>query len=297
MGRGATTTTVARRKAVLGSVLCLSLLVVLSGCGGRGPTPAGISTQPTSTAGQGLVSVSGPSGSASIVYRGGLSIPLRLVRQGWQHIGDPGAGGRNGGPRNYVFDAYEGAAGSDSKLFEVTDPSGQPHDFVHRLVPHEAYNNSFAAVSPDGNWLVSGEWGSITRLLVFPAPLLNGTAPVTGPRSDLELAGYIELGRYTLKSVQGCDFATDQILLCSSDATKQILKIQLAKPLRGTGSHISDSVRRLSVFVGLPLQSTCKGTFEAEGIDYFDSRLRVAVIPPQPCWIDTTVYVYDHRFK
>ena len=205
--------------------------------------------------------------------------------------------GLPGTPRNYLFDAYQGSASATSKMFEVTTPTGQHYDFVHRLGaayfpgfgPAEANNNSFAAITPDGKWLVSGEWGTMSRLLVFPAPVLNPDYPPTSSGLNLPLVGYINL-KPSVQNVQGCDFQSDTILLCSSDGTsKQILQISLAQPVSS-----GDNTGNVAVLADLPLKSICSGTFEAEGIDYYKSQVHVEVIPPSPCSIFTTVYVYNY---
>lgn len=254
-------------------------------------TLSGSYSRPTSSSGQGLATLSAKNGSTSIVYRGESSIPLRLWLQGWQHIGDPGAGGLAGQPRNYLFDAYQGASGASSKMFEVTAPNGKQYDFRHQLVAGEAYNNSFAAISPDGKWLVSGEWGSMSRFLVFPAPLLNSTVPARSTSRNLPLAGYITLDP-PVQNVQGCDFYTDTALLCSSDGSpQQIIRVDLAHSLTSTNGSGTGAVTPVT---DLPLQSLCSGTFEAEGIDYFNQQIHVEVIPPSPCSVNTTVYVYNY---
>src|SRR5262249_58602815 len=98
--------------------------------------------------------------------------------RGWVHIGDPGSWG------GYVFDAYQGRGDIGSKLYEVITPAGVEYDYDHpldaTLEPPESFNNSFAAVSPDGQWMVSGAWGVTSRLLVFPAPLFNPATPRNG---------------------------------------------------------------------------------------------------------------------
>lgn len=239
----------------------------------------------TSTSGQGLATLTAANGSASVVYRGSSSIPFRLLLQGWQHIGDPGAGrAAPGGTRNYLFDAYQGSASATSKMFEVTTPSGQTLDYVHPLASGEANNNSFAAISPDGQWMVSGEWGTMSRLLVFPTPLLNPAAS----QSNLTTAGQIGLDQ-TVSNLQGCDFLDSQSLLCTSDGTKQLLQINLEGTL-GTG----DVPGKVSVVGPLPLQSRCRGTYEAEGIDYYAPlrQMTLSVIPPGSCSSSTTFYVY-----
>ena len=268
-----------------------------AGAANLGPwRPVTSYSEPTPTSGQGLATITKSKRTATVVYRGDQSIPLRLLLQGWQHIGDPGAGGN---PRGYLFDAYQAPDTATSKLYEVTTPAGLYYDFVHPLAFGEAFNNSFAAVSPDGQWMVSGEWGDMNRLLVFPTPVLNSRAPATGQQMTLNLAGTVQLNR-TVRDVQGCDFVTSTQLLCSSDDPntdlfpnpKQLLEVDLSAPLGGATTDAA-TVTSLGE---LPLQSACTGTFEVEGIDYYapTGRMSVEVIPPSPCDINTTIYVYRH---
>ena len=50
---------------------------------------------------------------------------------------------------------------------------------------------SFAAVSPDSQWMVSGEWGVMSHLRVYPTPYFN---PATSPNGgSLTLSGSITL--------------------------------------------------------------------------------------------------------
>jgi hypothetical protein len=222
------------------------------------------------------------------VYRGDASIPLRLLLSGWVHVGDPGARG------GYLVDAYEGPDSGlvPAKLFEVTAPDGTRHDFVHPLdaAIAEQKNNSFAAVSPDGKWLVSGEWGAMTRLLVFPTPLIN-TAPTI---ASLPLVGTIRL-RAPVTNVQGCDFVTATQLACSTAGTggspMDLLRVDLDTPLSATTSSPFATV---TVAAQLPKRSACSGSYEGEGLDYSPATgvLRVEVIPPAPCFLTTTVYSY-----
>jgi hypothetical protein len=212
-------------------------------------------------------------------------------------MGDPGAGGPSPrAPRSYLFDAYQGAANATSTMYEVTTPTGRHYDFVHPLTPGEAFNNSFAAITPDGQWMVSGEWGTMSRLLVFPTPLLNPAAPAGGTRT-LPLAGEIHLDR-PVSDIQGCDFQTARILLCSSDGTKQILGVDLEEVLAGRAGQLAPRSVSASVMpiAAIPLRSPCPATitspFEVEGVDYDSrrARLEVEVIPPAACSIETTIY-------
>lgn len=117
-------------------------------------------------------------------------------------------------------------------MFRVTTPSGASYEHVHTLTSGEAYNNSYAAVSPDGQWTVSGEWDMMTRLLVFATPILNPATPRTG--GDLPLAATIELD-HPIADAQGCTFLSSAKLLCATDDSdttprpvpKQLLEIDL----------------------------------------------------------------------
>lgn len=225
-------------------------------------------------------------GNATL-YRGVATIPLDLRLKNWNHVGDLDA------HDGYVLDAYQGPAGATSKLYSVTAPDGTRSDYPHPLAAGELMNNSFAAISPDGQWFVSGEWLQMQRLLVFAMPQLNPAAPAAG--QPLPLAATIQLD-HPVRDVQGCDFATATRLLCAADddgtdlwpTPKQLLQVDLPHPLDGT--TVTAHVTSLGE---LPLQSLCSGTFEVEGIDVNGSQLLVEVTPPSPCnYAVTTVYRY-----
>jgi hypothetical protein len=236
---------------------------------------------------QGLASLK-RSNHSEIVFRGSLSIARRLRLQGWIHIGDPGSW------HGYLFDAYQGTPSMDAKLFEVTLPSGVVRDFKHTLLPSERYNNSFIAIAPAGQWMVSGEWGVMTRLLIFPTPTINPAAASTS--GNLALAATIALN-HPVRDIQGCTFLTATQLLCSSDdpdtdlwsTARQLLQITLRRPLNG------HDIRGKVVSLGeLPHPGDCHGHPEVEGIDYDTTTrlLRVEVRPPGRCGLATTVYDY-----
>ncbi|EPD67307.1 hypothetical protein [Streptomyces sp. HGB0020] len=235
--------------------------------------------------GQGLASRA----DGSLLYRGLADIPLDLRIKGWNHVGDPDVA------RGYTFDAYQGADTATSKMYAVTTPAGQRYEYVHRLNPGEKVNNSFATVSPDGQWMVSGEWGDQNRLQVFPAPLLNPSTPPKG--GDLEEAWQITLDK-PVRDIQGCDFVTDTRLVCASDdasgtlfpVSRPLLQVDL--PHKLDGQPVTGAVTSL---FGLPQRSICTdGTYEAEGVDYDvnSGTLRAEVIPPGVCALATTVYSY-----
>ncbi|MGW7007369.1 hypothetical protein ACWGCW_32350 [Streptomyces sp. NPDC054933] len=238
---------------------------------------AGSTTVNSLTGGEGLATRA----DGSVLYRGLGSIPLDLRIQGWNHVGDPDIA------RGYIFDAYQGGDNPTSKMFAVTTPGGQRYEYTHPLDSGEMLNNSFAAVSPDAQWLVSGEWGDENRLQVFPAPLLNSSTPRTG--GGLPQAGQISLDQ-TVNNIQGCDFVSGTRLLCSSDdAAKDLFQVDLPHSLDGnrTTGHVTTLFQ-------LPQRSICTGTFETEGIDYDPTAklLRVEVISPGICKVATGVYEY-----
>jgi hypothetical protein len=239
-------------------------------------------------AGEGVATVSRPGHGSYELYRGLLSVPKKLAAQGWSHIGDPDS------VDDYIIDAYQGPASGRSKMFLVTTPSGTTVEYVHRLVAGEMYNNSFDAIAPGAQWMVAGEWDTMSHLQIYPTPLLNHrTSSGGGP---LHLVGYIKLD-HKINDIQGCDFTTRTTLICASDDDrrklfaneKPLLEIELAHALEGgsVAGHVVD-------LGSIPQQSRCTGTFEAEGVDYDVATgvLRVEIIQPGACIIKTTVYKY-----
>ena len=227
-------------------------------------------------------------GVDTVIYRGLASIPSALSAEGWGHIGDPDAAAGD------IVDAYQGPSSGNSKMFLVTTSTGATYQYIHILVPDELYNNSFDALSPNRQWMVAGEWGTMDHLQIYPAPLLNPRTPPTG--GPLDLAGLITLD-HPVNDVQGCDFITATTLICASDDDtktlfaneKPLFEVQLAHALQGktVSGHVVD-------LGSIPQRSTCTGTFEAEGVDYDAGTqiLRVEVIQPGSCILHTTVYEY-----
>jgi hypothetical protein len=238
--------------------------------------------------GQGLASRA----DGSLLYRGLASIPLDLRIKGWNHVGDPDIA------QGHVFDAYQGPDTATSKMFAVTTPAGKRYEYVHQLNPGEKLNNSFATVSPDGQWLVSGEWGEQRRLQVFPTPLLNASTPRAG--GDLKEAWQITLDK-PVRDIQGCDFVADTRLVCASNdasgtlfpETRPLLQVDL--PRKVDGQPMTGAVKTL---FALEQRSVCAGTFgtfETEGVDYDmnSGTLRAQMIPPGVCAVGTAVYSYQ----
>ncbi|MFI1509661.1 hypothetical protein [Streptomyces sp. NPDC020597] len=230
------------------------------------------------TESQGLASVEAPANSANR-YTGIGTIPFALSVRGWNHVGDPDA--TYGG---YYVEPYQSDS-SGSKMFRVQAPGGAWSEYVHALGPGEALNNSWVAITADSQWMLSGEWGTMTRFLVFPTP---GANAATSPSADLPLASTVRLD-HAVRDVQGCDFTGPTTLLCASDdpagtlfgITKPLLQIDLSAAPNGA----SDVTGHVTALRQLPLRSSCSGSFEAEGIDY-DRRtgtLRVIVVSPGFC--------------
>jgi hypothetical protein len=243
------------------------------------------------TAGEGVATVTRRDHSRYEVYRGLLSVPKSLAAHGWTHIGDPDSADGD------IIDAYQGPSSRHSKMFLVTTSSGATVEYVHTLVPRELYNNSFDAISPDTRWMVAGEWGTMSHLQIYPTPLLTRTTPRRG--GALRLAGYIRLD-HKMNDIQGCDFTTKSTLICVSDDDsrklfaneKPLLEVELPHALSGTSvtGHVID-------LGSIPQQSSCTGTFEAEGIDYDVATgiLRVEIVQPGSCILHTTIYKYAHQ--
>ncbi|WBO68079.1 hypothetical protein [Streptomyces camelliae] len=241
------------------------------------------------TESQGLTSVEVPANSPNR-YTGIGTIPIGVSSRGWNHVGDPDAS-YNG----YYIEPYQEDSGN-AKMFRVQAPDGTWSEYVHTLSPGEALNNSWDAISPDGQWMLSGEWGTMSRLLVFPAPGVNAS---TSPSADLPLASKVNLD-HPVRDVQGCDFSGPTTLLCSSDdpdgslfgMTKPLLRIDLSAAPNGS----SDVTGHVTALRQLPLRSSCSGTFEVEGIDY-DRRtgiLRVIVMSPGFCILtDSKTYKFS----
>ncbi|MET7653275.1 hypothetical protein [Streptomyces sp. NPDC005486] len=230
------------------------------------------------TESQGLASVEIPAGSANR-YTGIGTIPWSVSTRGWNHVGDPDAS-----YDGYYVEPYQSDS-NNAKMYRVQAPGGAWSEYVHALGSGEALNNSWVAITPDSRWMLSGEWGTMTRFLVFPTP---GANSATSPSVNLPQVSTVRLD-HAVRDVQGCDFTGPTTLLCASDdpagtlfgVTKPLLRIDLSAEPNGT----SDVTGHVTAVRQLPLRSSCSGTFEAEGIDY-DRRsgtLRVIVVSPGFC--------------
>jgi hypothetical protein len=183
-------------------------------------------------------------------------------------------------------------------MFRVTTPSGATYEYTHTLVSGEEYNNSFDAVSPDTQWMIAGEWDTMTHFQVYPTPILNAATSATG--GTLNLSGYIQLD-HAVADIQSCDFVTATKLICASDDNsgalfadqKPLLEVDLAHA--PTGGDVAGHVIDLGPIP--QANSICSGGFEAEGVDYDQSTgvLRVEIIQPGICEVATTVYEYKQN--
>lgn len=246
-------------------------------------------TEFTPVANEGIATVHPAGGSSSEYIVGTLSVPPDLAAQNWGHIGDPDSS------QGYIFDDFQFTGSNPtSKLFRVTTPGGGHFDYTHTLVSGEEMNNSWVAVSPDSQWMVNGEWDTMTRFLVFPTPILNPSTPQTG--GALNIAFQINLD-HPVRDVQGCTFENATTLLCTADdpdtdlfpTPKQLIEVDLPGALNG--STITGHVTSLGE---LPLHSVCSGTYEVEGDDYDTATgdLRVLIVEPGVCEVVTDLYTF-----
>ncbi|MFJ5220776.1 hypothetical protein ACIP98_39670 [Streptomyces sp. NPDC088354] len=264
--------------------------VSLTGCGvidaqatGRDLTPAGSWKQIGKSAVNSLTGGEGIATAAdgSVIKRGLGSIPLAVRREGFNHIGDLDIA------ENYTFDSYQGPKENSPKMFLVTDGAGKRLEYRHSLDPGELFNNSFDTVSPDGQWMVSGEFGIQRRLQVFPTPVLNKSTLSDG--GPLKQAGPINLD-VDVQNIQGCDFFSSQRLVCTSDnADKDVLQVDLLRPIDG-----KPTTGKVTKLFSIPQISKCSGTFEAEAVDYDteSKTLRTGIISPGLCKAVTNIFSF-----
>jgi hypothetical protein len=233
-------------------------------------------TKPITVAGEGVASYLG----GRVLFRGFAQVPAAVRQLGFNHVGDEEID-RSG----HIYDAYEDDHPDPvAKLFTITAPNGRVSDYPHPLARGEEYNNSFVTVSPNGRWLVSGEWNTERRLLLLSNPKGRRSG------SSIRLAGTIVL-RPALYHVQGCDFFDAVTLICSTDnAVHAVVKVSLSAPLHRGTNRATD--RRLLI----PREvSKCPGTgFESEGVDYNarTGRLTVGINEPGACVGTTDINVY-----
>lgn len=243
---------------------------------------SGIRSYRRSAADQGVTVVT-TGHDRDVVVRGAADVTDPMSDSGWIHIGAPGSYDGS------LVNAFQGHRSARSIMFSVTSPTGVVRTFRHRLGPGETYHNSFAAISPDGRWLVSGGWGVETGLRVLPDP-----AGPTTHNADLPLSQVIRFDR-KVRDIQGCAFASSRVLYCSTNdpstdlfpVPRQVLRVTLDRPL-GAGDRV---VRARVALVGeVPQEPGCLLPGETEGLSVHGSTLRLAVVPA--CLDRSEVYVF-----
>jgi len=265
-----------RLPAALGIAAVAVVVVAVAG-------PASAATNWTTTGSDHADALTQSQGMATIVRSGGTTlrytgvgtIPLSVRGEGWDHVGDPDS------VAGWYVEPYE-HAGATAKMYRAQAPDGTWREYVHALGADEAYNNSFDTISPDGAWMLSGEWNTMNRLLGFATPGLN---PAAVPGANLPTRFTVRLD-HPVRNVQGCDFFSAQTLLCASDdaatdlfgIAKPLLQIDLARPLDG-----ADVTGQVTALRPLPRSSICSGSFEVEGVDFAGGTLRVLVMSPGFC--------------
>jgi hypothetical protein len=157
-------------------------------------------------------------------------------------------------------------------------------------------NNSFAAVAPNGRWFVSGDWGTMTRFLVFAMPHPSANAPASN--QPLPLASTIAL-THPVRNVQGCAFTSATTLICSTNdagtdlypVPRQLLTVQLTRPL--DGRRVAGKPHLLGE---VPAQTLGAGPAgEVEGIDVHGDRMVIAVNAPFGAGTQLFVYRFPRR--
>ena len=195
-------------------------------------------------------------GTVEYRYTGVGTIPAGVSARGYDHVGDPDS------VAGWYVEPYQ-RSDQGAKMFRAQAPDGSWSEFVHALAPGEAYNNSWDAISPDGAWMLAGEWGTMDRLLGFATPGLN---PAATPGANLPSSFTVHLD-HAVRDVQGCDFFSPTVLLCSSDdpegslfgITKPLLQVDLAHAPNGT-----DVTGHVTALRQLPLSSSCTGARSEE---------------------------------
>ena len=242
------------------------------------------------SAGQGVATVSLAGGGSRVITRGDASVPPELRQAGWWHVGDPDS------HDGYLLDAYQAGPAQHAKMFVLTDPAGRRVSYRHRLVKGEMLNNSFVAIAPSGDWFVTGEWRTITRLLVFPMPGRRSKPP--SPAADLPLASVIRL-THPMRNVQGCAFATATELICATDdrhadlypVAQQLLRVRLSGPVSGQAETGTPSL-----LAPVPHNPACPGAEETEGLDVTGNQMLLMINAGKSCRGITFMYRYlDHE--
>jgi hypothetical protein len=143
----------------------------------------------------------------------------------------------------------------------------------------------WVAVSPDGNWIVTGEWDLMKTVIVYR---------VRDLMSDhvIHREGEIPMD-LPLRDIQGCDFDGPRVLVCASDdkdAGRPIYAIVLSGPLQG--ETLPELTAHVEYLFPAPVPEVqCNQPQEVEGDDVDGDTLRVLVIGS--CLIDEHLYRYE----
>ena len=226
--------------------------------------------------GQGLAVIERPDGT-TVRYTGIATIPIDVAARGWNHVGDPGAG------HGYYVEPYQ-RDDRGAKLFRVQAPDGSWAEYTHELESWEATNNSFAAVSPDGRWLVAGEWGTTRPAARAP----DAGRGVDGSGGEPA----VRVGH----PVRPAGAGPAGLRLRHGDAAAVLVGRSADGPVRRDRNRCCSwtcpprwaarTCRRRSPRWGsCRWRARCGGEFETEGIDYDerDGTLRVIVLSPGVC--------------
>ena len=210
-----------------------------------------------------------------------------LLDLGFDHLGDPDANGTliygaledNSDP--VVNPYHRGFVLFDAETLSIAgwanDP-GRPDNPADEDCP-------WAAVSPDGQWVVTGQWDPMQTVIVYRAEKLMSGHTVR-PEAEIPMD-------MPFSDVQGCDFDGPRVLVCASDdadAGRLLYAIILSGPLEG------DAVPRLTahveaIFPAPVPEMQCTQPQEVEGVDVDGDTLRVLVIGS--CQIDEHLYRYE----
>jgi hypothetical protein len=194
------------------------------------------------------------------------SLPPSLIASGkYSHSGDP--------------DVLDGrlVVPYENKQFGPSDPPAKAWGVFdadslqllgtsrHVLDPGETSDDPWVTISPDGRWIVSGNYSPLGRLEVFPVP--------AAPYADLPLASTVPVDDPP-SSVQGCDFVDDTELVCASNdeaSGQQVFTLSLDAPIGGGATEASITYRgpapQAAPLLPSPVGDACLETGEVEGVD------------------------------
>lgn len=210
-----------------------------------------------------------------------------LLDLGFDHLGDPDArgtqiyGGLEDNSDPVVNPYHRGFAVFDAETLAIAnwanDP-GTPDNPSDEDCP-------WVAVSPDGTWVVTGEWHPMDHVIVYRAATLRSQHTV-GPEARIPLD-------VPFNDVQGCDFDGPRVLVCASDdadAGRLLYAITLSRPLQG--ETLPPLTARVEPLFPVPLpEMVCGQPQEVEGIDVNGDTLRVLVLGS--CVVDSYLYRFQ----